>query len=118
MKLDIQETEIPQGSTGPKTVNPYADHIKTLSENMRTEDQEGKALSFTVPREKGTDAETFGKAVQKVVNKWQDGGEQFGVTVRALIERDDAKVPTGKVTVWAVPRITRERKPKDAASDS
>jgi len=116
MKLDIQVTEIPTGSTGTKAPNPYAEQIKTLSESMRTEDQDGKAMTFTVPRAKGTDDKTFAKAVQKIVNKWQEGGEDFNVTIRALIERDDEKVPTGTVTVWAIPRITRERKPKDAAS--
>jgi hypothetical protein len=114
VKLNITETTVPTDlPRGGKTkeANPYLPYVETLKSNLRTEDSDGKALTFDVPRDKGVDDETYSKSVRRTVAKWQEAGAELGITVRAHINGST-------VTVWGVPRITRQRKPKDDAAQA
>lgn len=105
-EIKFTETEVPtiERAGRPKEPNPYQPLAERLSKNVRTKDSDGVAVKFEAPKhEKGDEA-----AVAYALRKIREAGDEYKITVRSTNEGR-------KVTVWAVPKITRQRRDKSDA---
>lgn len=89
----FETAKVPQVTRESKP-NPYGDVVGSLAQSLGE-----KAVSFTVPAD----------AVAAQIRLAQLAGKAHGVTVRNRQEKDGENV---KVTIWAVSKISRPRKPK------
>lgn len=109
-EIKFTETDVPDvvRAGRPKEPNPYQAVVDRLGQDVRTKDSDGVALTLTVPAIDGKDDAA---AVSSALRKMREAGREAGLTIRT----DDAHNNGRKITVWAIPLVRRERKPKDAA---
>lgn len=95
MDIKFKRTSIPE-TTRPVTVNPFRPVAEAVMEARKA----NEALTVDI-----------GKDVKQAtaLRKIRELGEEFDVTFRIRVDEANPQI----LTVWAVDRITREKKPKD-----
>lgn len=109
IELKFTETEVPT-ETRERKPNPVLDKVQQMIDK-RNEDPtgKGKALTFSLPRNNDDDE----KALESVINAFQNAGREKGVTVRKSVVTEKG---VATVTVWVVDKITR-RTPEEVAAE-